>query len=253
MPTESIEVAVAAPSVAATEAATLASFWWRHARLPLAFVVCLTIAVGNSLLDQSIAHRFFYDLPQHRWIGADNWWINAVLHDGGRWFVRGIVFSSLLLWGATFLRPALHRWRRPSLYFTVTMILAIGIVGLLKITTNVDCPWDLQEFDGHFPYIHLFADRPAALRHARCFPAAHASSGYALMALYFVACERSLRWARSGLLAGLILGLVFGIAQQARGAHFVSHDAWSACITWIVSLSVYAAAFRARIWSGDVH
>jgi membrane-associated PAP2 superfamily phosphatase len=163
--------------------------------------------------------------------------------------VRGIVAGSLLLWVTTWVRSDWRAWRRPSLYFTVTMFLALGIVGLLKTWTNVDCPWDLQEFGGRFAYFQLFVHRPAVLRHAQCFPAAHASSGYALMALYFVACERSLHWARIGVATGVALGLVFGIAQQARGAHFFSHDAWSACITWILALTVYVAVFRNRLWN----
>jgi membrane-associated PAP2 superfamily phosphatase len=228
---------------------TLAEFWWRHARIPLVALFVVTVAVSTTRLDQSIAHWLFFDAAQQRWIGAGNWWVNAVVHVGGRWAIRGVVVAGLILWLGTFVYPRWRALRRPSLYFTVAMILAIGIVGLLKVLTNVDCPWDLQEFGGRFPYVHLFADRPDALRHARCFPAAHASSGYALMALYFVTYERNRQLARIGLIVGLLAGLVFGITQQSRGAHFLSHDAWSACITWVVSLSLYTVVFRARAWS----
>jgi membrane-associated PAP2 superfamily phosphatase len=68
------------------------------------------------------------------------------------------------------------------------------------------------------------------------------------MALYFVAYERNRKLAIVGLAVGLLLGLVFGIAQQARGAHFVSHDLWSAFLAWILSLTLYACAFRARLY-----
>ena len=44
--------------------------------------------------------------------------------------------------------------------------------------------------------------------------------------------------------SGLSTGLAFGLAQQARGAHFVSHDLWSAFLVWTLTLSVYAFAFR---------
>jgi membrane-associated PAP2 superfamily phosphatase len=117
----------------------------------------------------------------------------------------------------------------------------VGLVGFLGMITNVDCPWDLQSFGGRFSYVHLFAARPAGLRQAYCFRAAHASSGYALMALYFAACERS----RMAL--GLGVGVVFGGVQQARGAHFASHDLWSAFLLWVIPLTLYAFAFRARV------
>ncbi len=224
------------------------AFWWRHARLPLLLLACLVLVTSYSTVDESVARGLFYDALNQRWLGAHNWWVNSVLHVAGRWFVRGSVAASFVLWLATLLQPQWREWRRPSLYFTVAMVLAIGTVGLLKTWTNVDCPWDLQEFGGQFPYVHLFAHRSPLLRHAQCFPAAHASSGYALMALYFVFRERSFRMARLGLMTGMVLGLMFGIAQQSRGAHFFSHDLWSACITWIVSLSVYTFAFGMRAW-----
>lgn len=31
----------------------------------------------------------------------------------------------------------------------------------------------------------------------------------------------------------LTLGLVFGIGQQLRGAHFLSHDLWTAWLCWL--------------------
>ena len=105
--------------------------------------------------------------------------------------------------------------------------------------TNVDCPWDLQSFGGRFSYVHLFAARPAGLRQAYCFRAAHASSGYALMALYFVAYERSRKLACS---AWASASVYFGVAQQARGAHFASHDLWSAFLG--MDHSAYAVCVR---------
>ena len=231
-----------------THALSTPEFWWRHARIPLLVLFVVTVANSISTLDESIAHRLFFDDDRLEWLGARNWWVNAFLHEGGRWFIRIVVAASLLLWIATFVEPRWRGLRRPSLYFTVAMILAIASVGLLKTLTNVDCPWDLREFGGQFPFVSLFAHRPAGLRHAQCFPAAHASSGYALMALYFVAYERSKRLAGMGLATGLLMGLMFGIAQQSRGAHFFSHDVWSACITWLVALSLYVFAFQARAW-----
>jgi membrane-associated PAP2 superfamily phosphatase len=165
--------------------------------------------------------------------------------------MRSIAALALVLWAATSLRPQWQAYRRPALYFFVSVVLSVGVVGLLKTLTNVDCPRDLSEFGGNFPFIHLFEDRPDGLRHARCFPAAHASSGYALLALYFVLRERSRRAARLGLASGVLLGLVFGIAQQSRGAHFVSHDVWSAMLVWTVSLSLYTFVFKARLWNWE--
>jgi membrane-associated PAP2 superfamily phosphatase len=241
-------IATAADVRAGLSSSSAAAFWWQHARIPLIVLAVVTVATNMWMLDSAIARTLFFDAAGQQWIGAHNWWTTTFLHDGGRWAIRVLALLSLLFWAATFARPGLREWRWPAGYFTVALVLAIGLVGLLKTVTNVDCPWDLQEFGGRFPYVHLFANRPAGLKHAQCFPAAHASSGYALMALYFVAYERGRGLARIGLAIGLFMGLLFGIAQQSRGAHFFSHDVWSACITWLVSLSLYTFAFKRWIW-----
>lgn len=196
----------------------------------------------------TIARIFFFDAAQARWIGADSWAVNELLHTGGRWAIRAVVALALACWIATFVERDWRALRRPATFFTIAAVLSLGVVGLLKTLTNVDCPWDLAMFGGRFPFVELFADRPDALRVGRCFPAAHASSGYALVALYFTFRERHSVLAKLGLGLGVLTGLTFGLAQQARGAHFVSHDLWSAFLVWTITLSVYAFAFRGRLW-----
>ena len=199
--------------------------------------------------DVAIARTFFFDTTQGKWIGASDWWVNVFLHTGGRWAIRALVLTSICLWIASANETSLRNMRRPAAYFTVSVVLSVGIIGLLKMLTNVDCPWDLHLFGGKYPFVHLFADRPDSLRPGHCFPAAHASSGFALMALYFVFRERSSMLAKWGLLLGVAAGLVFGVAQQSRGAHFLSHDVWSAFITWLVALTTYTVGFKARLWN----
>lgn len=69
-----------------------------------------------------------------------------------------------------------------------------------------------------------------------CFPAGHASAGFSFVSGWFAfrrAGQRRLagRWLGAALAAGLLLGL----AQQARGAHFMSHTLWSAWLCWAVA------------------
>lgn len=225
-----------------------ASLWWDHARAPLCIFVLLATVLSFTWTDAVVARALFFDSAHGRWIGADNWWVNEFLHTGGRWLVRLLVVASMCTWIASGIDASLERLRRPAAYFTVSVILSVGIVGFLKTVTNVDCPWDLDLFGGQYPFIHLFAKRPDALRHGHCFPAAHASSGYALLALYFVFRERSGMFARVGLALGVGTGLLFGLAQQSRGAHFISHDLWSATITWLVVLTLYTVGFKAQLW-----
>jgi membrane-associated PAP2 superfamily phosphatase len=221
--------------------------WWREVRWPLLAFAPAAALFALTRADVRIAAAIFFDASRAAWIGSHDWWVEGVLHTGGQWSIRCIVVAAIAVWAWSLATGRLGTWRRAIAYFIVAVILGIGAVGLLKAITNVDCPWDLAPFGGDFPVIPLFSERPDGLRAGHCFPAAHASSGYALMALYFALRERSRRLARAGLTAGILCGLLFGIAQQSRGAHFISHDAWSAFLVWVVAASVYVFGFRARL------
>ncbi len=55
------------------------------------------------------------------------------------------------------------------------------------------------------------------------------------------------RLALAGLGIALGLGMLFSFGQQARGAHFLSHDLWSAFIAWTICLALYRWAFGGRL------
>ncbi|MFL6620356.1 MAG: phosphatase PAP2 family protein, partial [Povalibacter sp.] len=200
----------------------------------------------------AIARALFYDPSAHSWIGAGVIWVEALIHSGGRLLIGVLLSASLCIWMVARLNPQISELRRPATYFSLSVILSIGCIALLKLLTNVHCPWSLEVFGGHYPYIELFSPRPQALKTGQCFPAAHASCGYALLALFFVFRERSRRLARTGIVVAILAGLLFGISQQSRGAHFLSHDVWSAFIVWAIAASLYVFAFRARLWRDNI-
>lgn len=220
--------------------------WWAFVRLPLALFACAFLLVQILDADVPLAQALFFDSASG-WLGAHSWWANDFLHDGGRWFVRCVVAIALVLFIATYL-GAPRSWRRPSGYFVSACVLGVGIVGALKATLHVPCPWDLRLFGGRLAYAPLLARHLHVAHVSGCFPAAHAASGYALSSAYFVLRERSLRAARWALGVGIAVGVVFGIAQQSRGAHFLSHDLCSVILIWLTAASIYVFACKGCLW-----
>ena len=243
---------IASAPAGAQAAAVLAdrdkSFWLTHLVWPMACIVPVFCLIEWSGVDRKLAHAFFYDDALHRWIGtgANDWWAHKVLHNGGRWVCRLIGAAALIMWLMSFITARARPWRRTAGFVFVALALSVGIVGGLKSITNVDCPWDLTEFGGDRPYVTLFGDRPDALPRAECFPGAHSSSGIALVCFYFVFRDRSRRKALFALFAGIATWLVFSFAQEARGAHFLSHDFASAAIVWVVQVLIYARLLKPR-------
>jgi membrane-associated PAP2 superfamily phosphatase len=79
-----------------------------------------------------------------------------------------------------------------------------------------------------------------------CFPGGHAAGGFALVAIYFagmVAGNRRLE--RAGLVLVLLAGTSFSLVRIAQGAHFLSHNLWSAAICWALAALVFRQSFVA--------
>ena len=166
-----------------------------------------------------------YNLQGHDWLLRDHWLTEQVLHRGAR-SLNYLLSALVLLLTAKSLRSCRQNRElaRSYLALSISLLSSFAVVAGLKAVTNAACPWDLSVFGGTEMYYHLFQSRPAELPTSRCFPAGHASVGYAWVALYFFFARVNPQRRWLGLATGLAAGLVLGIDQQLRGAHFLSHD-----------------------------
>lgn len=226
-------------------------FWCFHALLPL-----LLLAVGVALFEWTdLDLRFsdpFYDAIHRIWPAKHSWWAETLIHRRGRDLVMVTGLGALVGWAVSFFSSRLRPRRRALLFFALSIGLCTGTVALGKELTNRHCPWDYQRYGGEVPYARLFEDSPQACSDGgRCFPAGHAAGGFAMMNGYFLFYGYRRRAALSALLGGLGLGSLFAYGQLVRGAHFVSHNLWSAAICWYVGLILYVWFFRGRLGEGQ--
>ncbi|GKT19280.1 phosphatase PAP2 family protein [Acidovorax sp. SUPP2522] len=163
----------------------------------------------------------------------NSWLLTSVLHDDAKHAAWGLVVllsaSALWPWGPFAKLPFERR-----LQLAAVTLLATGVVSLVKATSHTSCPWDLAEFGGvarHVSHWSGWADIDGGP--GRCFPAGHASAGFAFVAGYFALRRDLPRLARIWLLIALASGLALGLVQQFRGAHFMSHTLWTGWICWM--------------------
>lgn len=214
------------------------SFLLSHVAWPL-----LAYALAFTVL--SLLHGDFwwadrlYAWGGHTWALNGNVVTESILHVGGR-SASAVAWVLVLCLGVvSLLHPRGRAWRRPLLFLLLSTAATTLIVGALKRSTGMDCPWDLLRYGGDRPFVGLFQVRPLSLPRAACFPAGHASAGFGWIALYFFARATRPAWRGYALAVGIVLGGLFGFAQQLRGAHFLSHDLTTLAIAWFVSLLLY--------------
>ncbi len=203
--------------------------------LVLATVAVLLAAFAG---DQWLADRI-YAGQGHGWPLRQAFVTERLLHIGGRDLSTLAWLGVLAAWLVARRKVSLSAWRTPLAMLLVSTLLATAVVAWIKSWSNMDCPWDLTRYGGGREFVGLLSLRPVGMPRAGCFPAGHASSGYAWTALYFFFLSTWPRWRSLGLSAGLLLGLLFGGAQQLRGAHFLSSDVWTAAICWSCALGGY--------------
>ncbi|QNP42117.1 phosphatase PAP2 family protein [Lysobacter terrestris] len=173
-----------------------------------------------------------YAWEGHTWMLRHAWVTQTLIHLLGRDLSTAAWLVVLAAFVVASMRASWRHLRRPLLYLLVATALSTLLVAWIKSWSNIDCPWDLARYGGARAYFGLFEPRPAGMGRGVCFPAGHAGGGYTWLALYFflLAVRPRLRWL--GLAAGLSAGLLFGISQQLRGAHFLSHDLAAIAICW---------------------
>ncbi len=225
------------------------SFLSVHLWLPLAAFAAVLALATTGRADLWLAD-LIYDWGGGAWSLRDGFLTEHVLHRAGRDLSAAAWLLALAAWALACARQGLRHLRMPLAYLLVATLLSTLLVAWIKSWSNVDCPWDLMRYGGSRPYLGLLDQRSPGTGRGACFPAGHASGGYAWMASYFFLSAVRPRWRRLGLAAGIGLGLLFGVGQQLRGAHFLSHDLWTAAICWATA-ALLSLVFRVRLERGD--
>jgi membrane-associated PAP2 superfamily phosphatase len=197
------------------------------------------LIIDPTRLDFFIAHLMYQ--PHKGFIGGDSWFLETVLHDRGKQLLIGFALCTLMALIVSNWVGRLRPWRRSLGYLMLAFTLSVGVVPVLKKITRVHCPWSLKVFGGTEQYSSLLSPRPVTAKPGRCWPGGHATGGFSLLALFFVFRDYWPKVARAALLFAITLGIIFSIGRMLQGAHFLSHNLWTALLDWLICLGLYRA------------
>ncbi|MBC7538862.1 MAG: phosphatase PAP2 family protein [Bacteriovorax sp.] len=185
-------------------------------------------------------------IQEHLYLSAEKTWVlkdpkllyRAIFYTGIKIPIFIIGFGALAASLISWRKKKWNEYRKGLIIISLSLIilpLSVAVIG--KNFTNVQCPDDLNHFAGKIPYVKLFDNYPVnpnspdgKFPRGHCFPAGHASGGFALLALVCFFKEK-----RNKILAfifAMSTGWIMGVYQMLRGAHFLSHH----LVTMILAL-----------------
>ncbi|PYC11860.1 phosphatase PAP2 family protein [Pseudomonas mosselii] len=210
---------------------------WLYLGIPFVTAVALILLEWTSL-DMDVAN-LFYDPVASQFIGRHSYLLETILHDRVKQGV--IVFGLLAVVGfaLSFFWQRLLGWRRELGCLVLALGLSTAFVTPLKKVTQVQCPWSLTQFGGKETYSKLLEPRPATDKPGLCWPGGHAATGFCLFGLFFMLRDRRPRLARVALAVAFVAGSVLSVGRMMQGAHFLSHNVWTAVFCWFIGLGSY--------------
>ena len=202
--------------------------------ITFAILIASILFLCISDVDQTI-QDFFYNFEQKQWIVDPNAELyKAIFYYGAKKFLItiGILFMLSLFFYKKF--QLINQYKKGILIVILSSIIIVSLVGALKATTNMPCPEDELRYGGRYPKTAVWECYPEdfSLPQIRCWPAGHASGGFALMSLFFLFKKKRNRYI--GLAIGLSIGWITGGYKMVTGDHFFSHTWVTMVLAWLI-------------------
>lgn len=211
---------------------------FRSAILILLGLAAALVWLGRSTNVDLVLADAVFDFSANEFPWRSHWFFENVMHHAMRALMigTGLVPVAALLADRLGGRALFDDKARKRLIVVVASAALVPLaISTMKGFSIHHCPWNLSRYGGYAPFLRIFDGLPAGGSAGHCFPAGHASSALwmASFAVYWLP-EKPAK-AIAVFLAGLIPGFTLGLAQQVRGAHFLTHTLWS---MWIAALIV---------------
>lgn len=184
--------------------------------------------------------RHFYNSITHQWIvDTNNPILKFIFYDGIKrlLIVVGVLFLLGLIAG--WKRPWMVPYRRGLMIVVLSSIVVPLVVGSFKAVTNIPCPKSLDIFDGTYPHTCVWEKYPSKFCHLekqKCWPAGHASGGFALLSLIFLFRSRKNKIAAAS--TAMAIGWSMGTYKMLIGDHFLSHTVITMIMAWLLILLI---------------
>ena len=182
----------------------------------------------------------FYNNDLDQWIlDRNNQLIKLIFYDGIKQMFYVFVF--LILISLIFFRNTqiIQTYKAGLVILCLSAFMVPLMVSGLKGITNVPCPKNIVRYGGNHPYVTVLKKYPQGFQQEkkmRCYPAGHASGGFALLSILFLFKERKNRII--AFLSVMTIGWSIGTYKMLIGDHFLSHTVVTMGLAWLIILII---------------
>jgi membrane-associated PAP2 superfamily phosphatase len=214
-----------------------------------AFLLIAVIALFQFTNLDILIQNFFYNFESKSWLIDKNEPIlKFFLYDGMKIFLIAIAVG--ILFSLIFLRKnkIIQEYKKGLIIVLLAAFFIPLFIGSLKAISNTPCPCNIVNFNGIYPDVKILDSYPKDFiqtSKAKCWPAGHASGGFALMAFFFL-FKTPINQKRA-LIGALVVGWSMGTYKMLLGDHFLSHTIITMIIAWfIILIIVKSMQFKQR-------
>lgn len=211
----------------------------------MALLVGAILFFGLSGADVWV-QRHFYNPLTHQWIvDTNNEVFKFIFYDGIKRLL--IVIAVLFLLGLilAWKKEWMRSYRCGLIIVVLSSIFVPLAVGSLKAVSNMPCPKNLNIFDGAYPHTCVwekYSAKDCHLKKQKCWPAGHASGGFALLSLIFLFHSRKNKIAAA--VMAIVIGWSMGSYKMLIGDHFLSHTVITMILAWLLILLIVKGVDR---------
>ena len=180
------------------------NFYKNGAKVRFYYILIITLALlGASLwliqateVDREI-QKYFFDSQAKAWLIDKNEPVKKFFFHKFPKIFLGIIITGLLVClflGFKRKSEPFFKNRHKILLIFLGLTLIPLTVGNIKKFTNIYCPSQLEDYGGNYPYVKIFDSYPQNFyqnKRGQCFPAGHATAGFALLILFFAFEKKS--------------------------------------------------------------
>jgi membrane-associated PAP2 superfamily phosphatase len=205
---------------------------------------------GISDFDLGI-QDLFYNFSSHSWI-LDNHLepYRFIFYDGIKKLLIIIAVLFLLSLIIFWKKRVIQEYKKGIIILVLSAIFVPLIVGGLKKETNMPCPYTEERYGGIYPRTAVWQSYSPEfkLEHpkkSKCWPAGHASGGFALLSLFFLFKKRRNKMIGFGI--GIVTGWTMGLYKMLVGDHFFSHTVITMILAWLIILLIAKGVYSLKI------